>query len=206
MNGNIRIILFIVFAIPACSSICDDIMIPDQQTTPYVLPFPVNASHGLFQGYCFGWGHRQRLAYDFYLPFGDTITAARPGIVCEVHNKYADNDHQPGHNNRVVIRHRDGTMAWYAHLQKGSATVSVGDSVTWGSIIGLCGTSGRSGKVPHLHFEVFKSRKYDNNDAMPVSFYNIDGPLNARGGLIEEMTYTAVAYNEDSLIANDAAR
>jgi hypothetical protein len=41
---------------------------------------------------------------------------------------------------------------------------------------------------------------------MPVSFYNIDGPLNARGGLIEEMTYTAVAYNEDSLIANDAAR
>lgn len=55
----------------------------------------------------------------------------------------------------------DGTAVYslYAHMQNGSITVNVGDSVSAGTVIGKMGTTGNSSGV-HLHFEI---QSYKNN-------------------------------------------
>ena len=55
----------------------------------------------------------------------------------------------------VVLEHDNGLESLYSNLQS-SATVSVGDSVTCGQIIGAVGESalGEWGVVTHLHLEV----------------------------------------------------
>ena len=53
----------------------------------------------------------------------------------------------------VVINHHDGTMTLYAHMLAGSRTVSVGQEVAQGQVIGTVGSTGNS-TGPHLHFEV----------------------------------------------------
>ena len=55
--------------------------------------------------------------------------------------------------NRVTISHESGYRSVYTHLRRGSVTVSVGQAVTQGQVIGLVGSSGNSG-WPHLHLTV----------------------------------------------------
>ena len=63
----------------------------------------------------------------------------------------------------VVINHHDGTMTLYGHMKPGSRTVSAGDKVKQGQIIGTVGNTGNCLPRPtssnplrgtHLHFEV----------------------------------------------------
>ncbi|MBQ2847564.1 MAG: M23 family metallopeptidase [Clostridia bacterium] len=58
-----------------------------------------------------------------------------------------------GYGNMVLINHGDGYKTRYAHMVKGSITVSVGDYVDAGQTIGKVGSTGNS-TGPHLHFEV----------------------------------------------------
>lgn len=61
--------------------------------------------------------------------------------------------------NYVVLDHGNGIESYYGHLQ--NRTVSVGDTVKQGEIIGL---SGKTGKVTgaHLHFQLtYKERTVD---------------------------------------------
>lgn len=189
------LLLFLTNLVLSCDpgSACHDtIIFPDSKSSPYLLPYPLGTSSEVFQAYCNKKGHRGRLAYDFALPMGAPITAARGGEVIVAIQNHRDDDHTPGHNNRVVIRHADSTLAWYAHLEHQSVHVEVGESVLAGDTLGLCGLSGRSGKIPHLHFEVFKTDLYEYDDAIPVSFRNLSGELDERGMLIPGNTYLAL--------------
>jgi len=56
-----------------------------------------------------------------------------------------------GYGNYVVISHGNGMQTLYAHLN--SVSVSAGDTVSQGKVIGGMGTTGKSTGV-HLHFEV----------------------------------------------------
>jgi murein DD-endopeptidase MepM/ murein hydrolase activator NlpD len=187
-----------IFISSACNNRCDDLIFPDKKSSPYILPYPPGKSYSIFMGYCTPSGHRNRLAYDFKMPFSAEITNSRPGVVVEIQNDYSDEDNKAGHNNRVLIQHDDYSIAWYAHLKQGSIQLSVGDTLDYGDMIGLCGTSGRSGNVPHLHFEVFKNIKYDYSDAIPVSFKNLKGKLDARGALIQFEYYEALVYTQEN--------
>lgn len=178
----------------ACDPVFKDIQFPDPETSPYVLPYPVGVSCRLFQSYNNHRGHKNRLAYDFSMPVGSPITAARSGVVVVVENDFRDNDHTPGHNNRVVIRHADSTLAWYAHLKQGSVLVQVADSIRTGQQLGSCGLSGRSGGISHLHFEVFRRQLYKYSDAIPISFRNLSGEVDSRGMLIHAKVYEALVY------------
>lgn len=58
-----------------------------------------------------------------------------------------------GYGNFVMIEHDDGTITLYAHMYENTITVSYGDTVKAGQVIGKMGSSGNSTGM-HLHFEV----------------------------------------------------
>lgn len=58
--------------------------------------------------------------------------------------------------NGLVIDHGGGWHTQYCHLKQGSVTVSQGDQVAAGAIIGQIGMSGRT-QFPHMHLSVRKN-------------------------------------------------
>jgi murein DD-endopeptidase MepM/ murein hydrolase activator NlpD len=127
------------------------------QSEGYILPFPKGASYKLLQGYNGPWGHKghAEYAYDFQMPIGSPILAARSGEVVHVEEGYNNGTRKPGEENVVVIKHNDGTYGRYYHLTKEGVIVSVGEKVRQGQKIALSGDSGASAG-PHLHFDVTK--------------------------------------------------
>jgi murein DD-endopeptidase MepM/ murein hydrolase activator NlpD len=81
---------------------------------------------------------------DFAAPEGTTLVAIGDGVVTEVL-------YDGAYGNKTVIRLEDGTELWYCH--QSAQTVSVGDSVTAGEVIGAVGSTGNV-TGPHLHLEV----------------------------------------------------
>lgn len=81
---------------------------------------------------------------DIAVPAGTEVRAAAGGTVTA--SAYGSVG-----GNYVIITHENGTQSYYGHLQ--TRTVSKGDSVERGQIIGL---SGATGKVTgaHLHFQL----------------------------------------------------
>jgi murein DD-endopeptidase MepM/ murein hydrolase activator NlpD len=93
-----------------------------------------------------------------YYAFGKEIVAPADGVVTDVINGVRDN--VPGSmnsysalGNAVLIQHRENEVSVLAHLKLDSVKVKVGDKVTRGQIIGLCGNSGNSSE-PHLHYHL----------------------------------------------------
>lgn len=74
-----------------------------------------------------------------YAAAGGTVIVARSG------------SWNGGYGNYVVIKHGNGTQTLYAHAD--SLTVSSGEAVSQGDLIGYVGNTGKS-TGPHLHFEV----------------------------------------------------
>ncbi len=85
------------------------------------------------------------------------VVAAAPGTLLGTDDGHYDRQCQwegAGDWNAVYVQHDDGTVAWYGHLQAGSATTkAVGARIERGEVLGRVGSSGRS-SAPHLHFEV----------------------------------------------------
>ncbi len=88
---------------------------------------------------------------DLAAPAGNTIYAAAAGTVIVS----ANSGWNGGYGNYVVIAHANGTQTLYSHAQ--SVSVSVGDKVTQGQVIGKVGSTGKSTGA-HLHFEVRGAR------------------------------------------------
>lgn len=129
------------------------------QPFDYILPVPAK---GLRIDQADGGAHshnddENRHAIDFAQPMGTMVSAAREGVVMDLDNDEADNIGANGNRraraNFVRVLHADGSMALYAHLQRGSIPVHRGDRVAIGQRIGSVGNSGWS-TGPHLHFAV----------------------------------------------------
>ena len=127
-------------------------------TSSYVLPFavgqrfrvsrtfehytPLNQGVGLY-------------AIDIDMPIGTAVHAIRGGRVVAVEERFADTDTATYHENWVMIRHSDSTVARYIHLTPAGALVEVGDVVRQGQLIARSGSSGSPGGA-HLHLDVQK--------------------------------------------------
>ncbi|MDR0322916.1 MAG: M23 family metallopeptidase [Treponema sp.] len=75
---------------------------------------------------------------------GDPVVATADGQVVTV-------DYAYDFGNYVIIRHKHGYYTRYAHLQR--ASVSVGQRIQQGGLVGYIGSTGIS-TGPHLHYEV----------------------------------------------------
>lgn len=89
------------------------------------------------------WSSGTHTGQDFAAPVGTAVHAARAGVVTVEHPSWA--------GNLVRVDHGDGVETLYAHLSE--VTVSPGDRVDAGALIGAVGSEGNS-TGPHLHFEV----------------------------------------------------
>jgi murein DD-endopeptidase MepM/ murein hydrolase activator NlpD len=115
-----------------------------------------------------------RQAFDFAMPVGTELRAARPGVVARVIDGFGPA--QPGEpdpetaraSNQLVVLHRDGTWASYVHLQKG-IPVKEGQRVKRGEEIGRSGMSGAP-QGPHLHFAVHVNRPDGTRRSIPIRF------------------------------------
>ncbi|WP_172370288.1 M23 family metallopeptidase [Sporosarcina jiandibaonis] len=92
------------------------------------------------------WGRLHR-GIDIARPSSRSILASDNGVVVSAGWSGA-------YGNRIEIDHNNGYRTLYAHLS--SIDVSVGQTVSRGSKIGVMGSTGRSTGV-HLHFEVTKN-------------------------------------------------
>ena len=92
------------------------------------------------------WGKLHR-GIDIARPSSRAILASDNGVVVS-----AGQDGTYG--NKVVINHNNGYKTLYAHLS--SISVSVGQTVSQGTNLGVMGSTGNSTGV-HLHFEVTKN-------------------------------------------------
>ena len=139
---------------------------PPAEASPYRLPWQAGVGHLCAQGNRWFISHfgREELAYDFAMPDGTEVCAARSGIVLQVVDRH-DGYGPWAENNFVTVQHDDLTSAVYAHLRRGGGRVRVGERVARGQVIGLSGNVGTS-LMPHLHIHV-----YDRGGSLvPVTF------------------------------------
>ena len=171
----------------------------DPADSEYVLPFAIGEEYLITQSYCFQQGgHREQLAYDFNMPVGDDVLAARAGVVVEVKQDSPDDGRGHGRHNYVYIRHEDGTIAFYAHLRQDHVYVEWGQSVEAGEPIADSGNSGMTGGRPHLHFGVYEYWPPTEGRGVPVNFRNAEGPLDPRRGLMFNRVYEALPWDDAS--------
>ena len=123
----------------------------------YMLPFENRKKVFLIQGYESKiFSHKNEKALDFKGKKGTKVCAARAGVVKslkEDSDKGGLKQANLSDGNYVSIRHNDGSIGYYWHLQKDGVVVNIGDTVSTGQWIGLSGNTGYSA-FPHLHFEV----------------------------------------------------
>ena len=145
----------------------------------YLLPYGATSGFRVTQGYNGAYSHSgpDQYAIDFKMPAGTRVHAARAGVVVKV----KDDSDSGGPNrkfescaNYILIRHQDGTVANYAHLQKSGSRVKTGQNVNAGECIALSGNTGFT-SGPHLHFSVFKTRADGGGrQSIPVRFRTAD--------------------------------
>jgi len=116
-----------------------------------------------------------------YPDYGADILAVADGAIVDTLNSL--NDQKPGtlpdrstinmqnvDGNHIVINLGDGVYAFYAHLQKGSVLVSVGDRVKRGQVLAKLGNTGNT-SGPHLHFHLMDGPSVLCSNGIP---YTID--------------------------------
>src|SRR5205814_9714567 len=80
--------------------------------------------------------------------------------------------------NHVVLDIGGGYFAIYAHLQKKSVTVRIGDQVKKGAVLGKLGNSGNT-SGPHLHFHIMTGPSVLGSDGVPylIESFNLAGQI-----------------------------
>lgn len=140
----------------------------------YQLPFQDGQATTIGQA----WGGKitthttpdSRYAIDFTVPIGTPVLAARKGRVVEVDQDFTEGGPNPLlEANHVLILHEDGTLGLYGHLDTNRITVTFGQSVEAGTLIGYSGNTGYS-TGPHLHFSVMANTRSADGTAKYVSF------------------------------------
>jgi len=145
----------------------------------YVFPFPKGKSYMVTQAYNDPRSHQNnynRYSLDLNLAKGDTICAARKGVVVGIIQGYetgGDWERYEPYTNLITIYHADGTFAQYENLQYEGAMVKIGDRVFAGQPIALAGSTGFTASA-QLHFKVLVPTDASPK-SIPIKFIHING-------------------------------
>ncbi|MDR2926508.1 MAG: M23 family metallopeptidase [Azoarcus sp.] len=165
-----------------------DAFMPPDERARYILPFKKGEAFLVVQGPGGSVGSRvthnndhSRYAFDFGVPEGTVVTAAREGLVIDVKDAFTEGRPDPslsGKGNLVAIMHTDRSIGYYIHLAPRAALVEIGQWVYAGDPIAHSGNTGYT-YGPHLHFDVRRAAVSENGDvvhmSVPVSFHRRDG-------------------------------
>lgn len=142
----------------------------------YELPFKPGTAHRIVQGYGGMFSHSHAAALDFAMPVGTAVYAARDGWVF----RYKDTSDEGGWGDKyhrkanfIMIRHEDGSVGCYWHLQKNGVLVKEG-YVAKGQQIGWSGATGQVWQ-PHLHFSVKPIMGYSMDAYIQTRFRTAEG-------------------------------
>lgn len=137
-------------------------------SSPYKLPWKSGVTRFVSQGNRSFTSHRgiHLYAWDFWMPIGTEVLAAREGIVLKIEQDF---DGIGLNSNFITIEHADKTRAMYAHIKKEGALVHVGEKVRQGEVIAFSGMVGQTIN-PHLHFVVFNQ---DETASLPITFSDV---------------------------------
>lgn len=129
----------------------------------------LQAAHGTFSH---NVGTPDSEAIDWAMPIGTLLYPARAGTVIgyRADSTAGGLDKRLAEDcNYVIIKHDDGTMAEYLHLQKNGVLVQLGARVTTETPLALSGNTGYTTE-PHLHFAVFTLGAGSSSSSLPVTF------------------------------------
>jgi murein DD-endopeptidase MepM/ murein hydrolase activator NlpD len=90
------------------------------------------------------WSSGIHTGVDLNAVTGTPVTSVGPGVVTSA-------GYDGSYGNKIVVEHADGMETWYCHLS--AINVSVGQSVTNATVIGLVGATGNV-TGDHLHLEL----------------------------------------------------
>lgn len=112
-----------------------------------------------------------------YFAFSREIISPADGNVTDVINGVRDNvpgsmDPYSAVGNAVIIQHRENEFSVLAHLKLDSIKVKVGDKLTRGQLVGLCGNSGNSSE-PHLHYHLQNTPIIQDGTGIKCLFHKI---------------------------------
>lgn len=124
-----------------------------------------------------GESHRgEGIKNEDYFAFGQEVLAPANGTVTDVISGVRDN--VPGSmnaysalGNAVFIQHSEHEVSVLAHLKQDSIRVHVGQKVTAGQVIGLCGNSGNSSES-HLHYHLQNTPVIQDGTGIKCYFAN----------------------------------
>ena len=153
----------LLFSLPCLSQLSDrEVMdlktgrMKDDTSYVYWLPYEESKSFLLIQASNSKMSHKEELSLDFKMKKGSKICAAREGVVTAARgdsDKGGLKEENLADGNYIIIRHPDGSVAKYWHLEKDGVFVKMGDTVQKGQLIGASGNTGYTA-FPHLHFQI----------------------------------------------------
>ncbi len=124
-----------------------------------------------------------------YVGYGANVLAVADGTVISTLNDLEDQ--KPGSlpdpktitlenvdGNHIVLDLGHGVYAFYAHLQKGSITVSVGNHVKRGQVLAKLGNTGNT-SAPHLHIHLMDGPSVIGSNGIPylIDSFGYDGQI-----------------------------
>lgn len=146
---------------------------------------PVAGAFRISQGFNGDFSHNKRsnrYALDIALPVGTPLLATADGVVVAAMDHHVGGGLEAryrGKSNHLRLRHPDGTMTLYAHLNTGSLKVKKGDRVRAGQVVAASGHTGYS-SGPHLHLAV----QVNNKGRMESIPFTLNGRLPDAGNTL----------------------
>jgi len=166
-----------------------DAFTPPDENARYILPLAKGASFLVVQGpagtnlagtIVTHNNDYSRYAFDFGIPEGTPVIAAREGVVIDLRDTFTVGRPDPSYGNKanyMAIMHDDNSIAYYFHLAPRGVHANIGQRVNAGDLIAYSGNTGFT-YGPHLHFDVRRAAISEKGEvvqmSVPVDFYRRD--------------------------------